>query len=87
MANGKLSLAPSEQQEKIKKVVTKKLYGHQRPKKSLHDELMPSGITIFLDAIMKVYMIFPAILIGVLSGIGAAFEIGLKKAIETYKGK
>jgi hypothetical protein len=86
MANGKLALAKeSPKIEQIKKIVTKKLYGKQKPQKTLREEL--SGFMMLVEAFHKVWMILPAIVIGVLSGIGAAFEVGLKKAAETYRGR
>ena len=86
MANGKIALAPDVQKiEKIKKTVTRKLYGRQKPRKQ--DDLMPTTAKDFLESFGQMCMIIPAIVIGVLSAIGAAFEIGLKKALETYRGK
>jgi hypothetical protein len=32
-------------------------------------------------------MIFPAVIVGIMSGIGAAFETGIKKALDTYRGE
>lgn len=84
----KLAVAQdSPKVEKIKKVVTKKLYGHQKKQKTLREELRGTGIDILLTAWHDVWMIFPAIIIGIMAGIGAAFEIGTKKALETYKEK
>jgi hypothetical protein len=73
--------------EAIKKVVTRKLYGHQAKKKTLHQQINATGVDVLLEAWHGVWMIFPAIIIGIMSGIGAAFEIGTKKALETYRGK
>jgi hypothetical protein len=86
MANGKIALAPDVQKDaKIRKVVTKKLYGRQKPKKQ--EDLMPTTAKDFLESFGQMCMIIPSIVIGVFSAIGAAFEIGLKKALETYRGK
>jgi hypothetical protein len=74
------------QSEAIKKVVTRKLYKHQKPEKSMHDHLNPDLLIVVLDAMHGVWMIFPAIIVGIMSGIGAAFEFGIKKALETYRG-
>ena len=71
--------------EKINKSVTKKLYRNQRPEKSLHEQLFPSCFATLIAAFHGIFMIFPAVLVGLMSGIGAAFEVGMKKALEVYK--
>ena len=86
--NRKLSVAPDQKLDKaIKKTVTRKLYGHQHPQKSLREELMPTSVQIFLELIGKVCMIIPSILIGILAGIDAMFAVGMKKGLEVYRGK
>ena len=77
----------SPKTEAIKKVVTRKLYGHQKKQKTLREELHGSGIDVLLTAFHGVWMIFPAIIVGIMAGIGAAFETGINKALETYRGK
>lgn len=89
MPNGKIALAPNikdtEKTAKINKVVTKKLYGRQKPKKQ--DDLMPTTAKEFLESFGQMCMIIPAIAIGIFSAVGAAFESGLRVALETYRGK
>jgi hypothetical protein len=91
MTNGKFALAADPQQAekvaKINKVVTKKLFGRQKPKKPLVDPLVATGFNILVVAFMKVFMIVPALVIGLLSGVGAAFETTVAKTLETYRGK
>ena len=89
MSNGKFALATAEQKAvKINEVVTKKVFGKQKTqKKRLRDPLEATGFSILVIAFMGVFMIIPSIVIGIFSGIGAAFEVGLKKTLETYKGR
>ena len=87
MSNGKFALATTEQKAKINEVVTKKVFGRQKPRKGLQNDLDPSSFVILTEAFMGVFMIIPSIVIGIFCGIGAAFEVGLKKTLETYRGK
>lgn len=87
MSNGKFALATAEQKAEINAVVTKKVFGRQKPKKGLVDPLNPKGFNILVVAFMKVFMIVPALVIGILSGVGALFEVTFDKTLETYRGK
>jgi ABC-type antimicrobial peptide transport system permease subunit len=91
MSNGKFALAADPQQAEkvaeINKAVSKKLFGRQKPKKALVDPLEATGFDILVVAFMKVFMIVPSIVIGIMSAIGAFFEVGLKETLKTYRGE
>ncbi len=90
MSNGKISIAPDPQKvEKINKVVTRKLYGKQKPlpeKPFLH-EMMNSyytGLGTFFGAIGNVLFIVPVLIVGIMEAISAGFLAGLTKATKKY---
>jgi hypothetical protein len=73
--------------EKINATVTRKVFGRQKPQKSLHDEINTHGITIFLCSFAQAFVIFPAIIVGILWGISAFFEVGSQKALNYFYGR
>ena len=79
MTNGKFALAQKEAKiTEVKRSATKK-------RAMLDGPLVPNTVTEFLEAVTQVAMIVPAIVIGILSAIGSAFETGLKVALSVYK--
>jgi hypothetical protein len=51
------------------------------------ESAMPDALTVVLKSMEQVWMIVPAIFVGVISGICAAFEVGLQSALDTFHGK
>jgi hypothetical protein len=99
MAKEGLALATDQKdrkkEEAIKKVVTKKLYGHQhRKNQRLQDDIMPNavqtffeGVEVFFSMCGRVLMIIPALVGGLLFGIESGIDAGFKKASAIYKRK
>lgn len=74
--------------QKINQTVTKKVFGKQKAKKiNPKDQLMPTTVMAYFDAIGQMLMIFPAIFIGLISGISAFFSVGIQSALDTFNGK
>jgi hypothetical protein len=67
--------------EKINKTVTKKLYHKQKPQPSFSAQMLPSCLSTVVSTFNSMLMIIPAILVGIMAGIGAAFEVGMEKAM------
>ena len=86
----KLSIAPASdiKQEKIKRVVTKKLYGKQKPDAPLKTK---HPIELFLEGLIGIVMVIPAIIFAVAAsisvGISVGFEAGMVKALMFYRGQ
>lgn len=86
MTREQLSLTKADKMEEAKKPAVKRPHV-RKPNPVSQESLVPNGVEMFLSAFGKVFMIFPAIVVGIMSGIGAAFEVGLKSAMKIYRDR
>ncbi len=75
-------------QAAIKKDISKKLYGKQKPQYvSIRNDLIAASLWPIWDALGDVLYIFPALLYGVLECIAAGFERGISTIHDKYQAR